>query len=463
MAYGVKLSHKGLKMLVSFSVANFRSFLKEQTFSLVASSRLSGAHETHTIPIPDSEHHVLRVGVLYGANGAGKSNLFKALNYLTHCVLRARKASGTGRVPFRFISATNTPSSFDIQFIAEGKLYRYAIKVGDSYVDEEWLVHIVGQKEFLIYERVTGADGSVTIDAPGLKREDKIALLAKIGGPGNQTFLATVKATLKGSELTGHVAAVLDWFENQLQLTAPDENIGPVGSMLAGEEDFRNFAGEFLKASSTGVFDLEVEKREVKEEDLDAMLPKYIVQQILKDLKDDVSVVQLPGGTEIQVERKDADHYHLLSVHSTHRVPGMSDTRLPLNEESDGTQRLLQLLPALHWAKKGGIHFIDEIDRSMHPLLIWKFVEAFLDACNSQQSQLIVTTHESNLLDLGLLRRDEIWFAEKDVTLSTNLYSLSDFKIRKDLEIRKHYLAGRFGAVPFLGRLDNLIHETDEP
>lgn len=452
-------------MLVSFSVANFRSFFKEQTFSLVASGRLAGMHASHTVPIPDSNHEVLRIGVLYGANGAGKSNLFKALKYLTHCALKTRKSSGTGRVPFRFTNTSDTPSSFDIQFIAEGKLYRYAIKVGDKFIDEEWLTHIVGSKESLIFERVTSLDGSVKIEAPGLKNDEKIALLARIGGPENQTFLATVKATLKGSEISGPVAAVLDWFDNQLQLTAPDENIGPVGSMLTDGNDFRKFAGEFLKASSTGVFDLEVEKSEVKEEDLEAILPKSVVQQIFKDLSDDsinASIIQLPGGNEIQLERKDADHYYLLSVHSTHRVAGIPDTRLALNEESDGTQRLLQLLPALHWAKKGGIHFIDEIDRSMHPLLIWKFVDAFLKACNSQQSQLIVTTHESNLLDLDLLRRDEIWFAEKDATLDTNLYSLSEFKIRKDLEIRKHYLTGRFGAVPFLGRLDNLIHEASE-
>jgi AAA15 family ATPase/GTPase len=452
-------------MLVSFSVANFRSFSKEQTFSLVASGRLSGTHESHTIPIPDSEHRVLRVGVLYGANGAGKSNLFKALDYLTHRVLTARKASGTARVPFRFTNEPDTPSSFDIQFIAKDKLYRYAIKVGEKHIDEEWLVHVVGQKEILVYERVTDEDGTVTINAPGLKGDEKTALLAKIGGLGNQTFLATVRATLRSSELTGHVEAILDWFHQQLQLTGPDENLGPLASMLADEDGFRHFAGEFLKAASTGVFDLEIDKREVTEEDLESFLPKPLVSRMLKDLAEDsneTAVVQLPSGSEIEVQKKDSEHFYLLSIHSTHRVHGLADTRLALNEESDGTQRLLQLLPALHWAKNRGVYFIDEIDRSMHPLLIWKFVEAFLAACNSQKSQLIVTTHESNLLDLDLLRRDEIWFAEKDATLSTHLYSLSDFKIRKDLEIRKHYLTGRFGAVPFLGRLDNLIYEAGE-
>jgi AAA15 family ATPase/GTPase len=108
------------------------------------------------------------------------------------------------------------------------------------------------------------------------------------------------------------------------------------------------------------------------------------------------------------------------------------------------------------------VYFIDEIDRSMHPELVWKFLEFFLKSCEAGQRQIIVTTHESNLLDLELLRRDEIWFAEKDSNGSTHLYSLADFKVRKDLEIRKHYLQGRFGAVPFLGSLDRLLSEKCE-
>jgi len=125
---------------------------------------------------------------------------------------------------------------------------------------------------------------------------------------------------------------------------------------------------------------------------------------------------------------------------------------------------LLNLLPALyHLRTSTAVYFIDEIDRSMHPELVWKFLEFFLKMCESGQRQIIVTTHESNLLDLDLLRRDEIWFAEKDQSGSTHLYSLADFKVRKDLEIRKHYLQGRFGAVPFLGNLDRLITETCQP
>jgi hypothetical protein len=112
--------------------------------------------------------------------------------------------------------------------------------------------------------------------------------------------------------------------------------------------------------------------------------------------------------------------------------------------------------------RQGGVYFVDEIDRSMHPILVRQLLEFFLNSRGENPGQMILTTHESSLLDLDLLRRDEIWFAEKDSDQATRLYSLADFKVRNDLEIRKHYLQGRFGAIPFLGSLDRLMKGKDE-
>jgi AAA15 family ATPase/GTPase len=266
--------------------------------------------------------------------------------------------------------------------------------------------------------------------------------------------------------LSGDIKNVIDWFTSGLRLTGPNENIEPVGHMLSSSDDFRKFAGDFLSASSTGVDALDVDKIEVSEDDLEKIVPKSLFSTLLKDLHsspDGISVVQFPEGTEIIFERTDANHYYRVTIHAAHKVLGQGTAQLPLSEESDGTRRLLQLLPALHLTKAGeATYFIDEIDRSMHPMLIWRFIQFFLSACHGKETQLIVSTHESNLLDLELLRRDEIWFVEKDSSSISKLYALSDFKVRKDLEIRKHYLQGRFGAVPFLGRLDGLMEESEE-
>jgi len=136
---------------------------------------------------------------------------------------------------------------------------------------------------------------------------------------------------------------------------------------------------------------------------------------------------------------------------------------LAITEESDGTRRLIHLIPALHRLRSSSaVYFIDEIDRSLHPILVRSFLESFLKSCGGGPRQIIVTTHESNLLDQDLLRRDEIWFAEKDREGMTHLYSLMDFKVRNDLELRKHYLQGRFGAIPYMGNVESLMPEAEQ-
>ena len=235
-----------------------------------------------------------------------------------------------------------------------------------------------------------------------------------------------------------------------------------------------------MKSSSTGVDHLKILKKEISEDELNSLLPKKVVSSILADMKDDSTEVTIKlgegselmvkktskrgEGSELLVEKNGNNHYYSLTIQAAHEHQIGKVIPLPLTEESDGTQRLLNLIPALHHLRtSSGVFFIDEIDRSMHPILVWKFLEFFLKSCNNCQCQIIVTTHESNLLDLDLLRRDEIWFAEKDLEGATRLYPLTDFKVRKDLEIRKHYMQGRFGAVPFLGNLDHLLENEGNP
>jgi predicted ATPase len=448
-------------MLVSLSISNFRSFAGEETFSLVASKRLSGTHDDHLIRIPDSEESVLRCAVLYGANGAGKSNLLKALRYAEMFVLRARgkKSSGTGREPFRFGGESNAPSTFDLQFIAAETLYHFGFSVDDEHVTEEWLAYTARGREKTLYERTTDANGKVAIDAPGLKNAgQKLEAMVTVGGPPNQSFLATVSATLDREELGEHIHNVIAWFED-LALIGPEQPLAPIGAMLSDDPEFLNFAGKFLKSSSTGVDHLRVDKITMSEDELRSLLPRELYSRIVDDAPEGGVRLQLGEGSELFIEPK-GESYRL-SVQAAHQCNNGSVVPLDMAEESDGTQRLLNLLPALYFAQNSsGVYFIDEIDRSMHPVLVRKLFEFFLKNCTGEKRQIIVTTHESNLLDLDLLRRDEIWFVEKDQSARTHLYSLTDFKVRKDLQIRKGYLEGRFGGIPFLGELDALSHDA---
>ena len=456
-------------MIVSFSVANFRSFSSEETLSLVASNRMSGTHPAHALPIPDSNEKVLKTAVLYGANGAGKSNLFKALRYLETVALKSRKKNtGTGREVFRFGGDAAEPSVFDLQFIAGEKLYRFGFKVDDVRITEEWLVRVIGAREKPLYERITDQTGNVTIEAKGLAGVGKkLDALVTIGGPQNQSFLATINATLDELDVGQELGSILSWFNKSLTLIEPNAPFGPLGNLLSTDSEFLKFSSDFLKSSSTGVDRLDVVKKEITEEDLRGLLDESVVASLLEGVREDEeggALIRLGEGSELRIERTDENHYYSITIQAVHEHQSGTVIPLDLAQESDGTRRLLNLIPALHHLRTShAAYFIDEIDRSMHPLLVFKFLEFFLKSCDGDQRQIIVTTHESNLLDLDLLRRDEIWFVEKDKDAASRLYSLVDFNIRKDLDIRKHYLFGRFGAVPFMGGFDRLLTESCQP
>ncbi len=448
-------------MIVSFSASNFRSLHGEQTLNLVASKRLGAAHEDHLVAIPGADESVLKTAVLYGANGAGKSNLFRALAYTKSIALRARKKNtGTKRESFRLGDGPAEPSTFDLQFVVGQKVYRFGCEMDDERILKEWLVEVKGEKLTTIYERITKADGEVVVElGTGLTAGPKLKALATVGGPQNVSFLATIRANLEADDYGSELQTVIHWFELALQLVEPESTVAALGALLAKHVDFASFAGEFLKQASTGVEHLQVDKKEISEEQLRTLLPEDVVSDALKDLEENqATFIPLDEDSELLIERTKENHFYQITIHAAHQRGDGKVIAFNLAEESDGTKRLLHLMPALHYLQtRDAVFVIDEIDRSMHPMLVWKFMEFFLRGCNQGGRQVIVTTHESNLLDLELLRRDEIWFVEKDQNGATSLYPLTDFKVRKDLEIRKHYLQGRFGAIPFLGNLDRLV------
>ena len=450
-------------MIVSFSVTNFRSFSSEETFSLVASNRLAGRHEDHAVPIPDSNERVLRTAVLYGANGAGKSNLFKALQYLKSIALDTRpKNSGTGREAFRFGGTASEPSVFDLQFVARNSLYRFGVKVDDEKIREEWLVRVVGGREKTIYERVTTDGGDVTIQASGLEGL-KVRALTTVGGPQNQSFIATIQATLEPADFGDYLREVVDWFRDGLSLIAPDVSLTSLGHSLSRNPNLLEFAGNFLRASGTGVDRVGIRKQMISKDKFEGLLPGLALGGLKQGLAQDGTMIYYSNEDDLVVAASPGeDQVELITIHTAHEHQPGKIIPMDLAAESDGTRRLLDLMPALHTLHtRGGVYFVDEIDRSLHPMLVRNFLDHFLHSCDGSQRQLIMTTHESNLLDQELLRRDEIWFAEKDPAGASHIYSLMDFKVRNDLEIRKHYLQGRFGAVPFLGDPARLPTETN--
>jgi uncharacterized protein len=450
-------------MLISFSVSNFRSFNDEVTFSLVASKRITD-HANHLEAIPGSEAKVLRAGVIYGANGAGKSNFFKALLYFKKMATKTRrKDGGTGRTTFRFSSNNETLSVFDVQFFSNGATYRYGIELDDQRIHDEWLVTVENEHEITIFDRKTDDKGAVTIEAPGLiKENEKLNALVTVGGPQNQTFLATIASTLGQTDYGVALSDVINWFNISLNFIAPDNDYAFLAADLYNKKDLNEFVNNFIKSSSTGLDKIDVSRDEIDEGKLKTIAPE-IYADVANNNDTDI-VYYLTHNKDIIVDNKEGRHYYSYTPNAIHEHETGNAQRLDLSDESDGTNRLLNLLPALHFMRSkndsGNVFIIDEIDRSMHPLLVLKFLEFFLSGCSECGGQLILTTHDTHILDSELVRRDEVWFAEKNEHGATQMYSLSDFKPRNDVKLGKNYLQGRFGAIPYLGRIDALIHEN---
>jgi uncharacterized protein len=450
-------------MLVSFSVANFRSFSTEQLFSLAASKHLGEQHAAHVMPLGATGEGVLRTGVIYGANASGRSSLHKALGFVKDVALLPRQGA-TGRTPFRLGDMGALPSTFDLQFLAGGKLYRYGFSLDDERIVEEWLAQTVGSQERPVYQRHTHSDGRVEISAPGLKNgSPQLAALVEAGVPAAQSFLAGACTQLTAPELGEALAEVIEWLAIGLTLLTPDSTPGMLGQSLASDADFRTFAGSFLRSCATGIDSIEVQKQALSPQEVNALLPRSLISHLVGQSGPYRASIPMPDDTELLAERTATGlFFHRLVIKTTHRHPGGGETVLELSEESDDTRRLLALVPALYQCSLAPAVFcIDEIDRGLHPMLVQKVIEYFLATSGGHPCQIIATTHDTHLLTRELLRRDEIWFVEKDSRGASHLYSLMDFKIDPCLP-RSGYLQGRFGAVPFLGDIDHLIETQVE-
>lgn len=445
-------------MLVSFSAANFRTFSTEQLFSLTASKQLGVAQAAHVVPLAECGGGVLRTGVIYGANAAGRSSLHKALAFMKEAVLMARRGPGTGRTPFGDDGMSTLPSTFDLQFLQGGKLYRYGFSIDNERIAEEWLAQTVSNQERPIYQRRTLHSGQVEISAPGLNMASpKLAALLAAGVPPAQSLLASACRQLTASELGETLSDVIEWFAIGLSLLTPDSTPGMLGQSLAKDPQFREFAGSFLRSCGTGIDGIQVQEETLTREELCATLPSSLITYLLQQRGPYQASIPLPDDAELLVERTAGKlSFRRLSIQTTYSRPG-GQTVLDLSEESCETRRLLALVPALYQCSKGAAVFcIDEIDRGLQPRLVHKVIEYFLATSAAHPSQIIATTHDTQLVTRELLRRDEIWFMDQDSRGASHLYSLLDCKINPGLSRGQ----GRYGA-PFSGGLELLESQPE--
>ncbi len=444
-------------MLVSFSVSNFRSFGEEVTLNMVASNRLTD-HLNHRVPIGDTGQHLLRSAVLYGANASGKSNLIKAMEFAQRLITLPPHDRHPGVDFFRFRpSPGREPSSFEFRFLLGSHIFAYGFDVLAHTILAEWLtVSKTADDERVVFER--DAKGKVVAGPVATKELSGdaalsaiLTTLAKLSVRPNQLFLNLLSSFPE--EILGEtLASVIRWLTKDLVILNPNPRACDLLERLDRDERFRQFATQFLDRVDTGIGELDFErtKRECREYERD------LIPSTDRDRESPYSDFGCAGDTDEVIDPEDPTKVIVRRLLARHAV---QQTRypLPFSEESDGTQQLLHYLPVLFTPHdRSMVVVIDELDRSLHPLLCEELIRFFSENCEGATKQLIVTTHEVQLLSQDLLRRDEYWFVEKDKTQQSRLTSLCEFNIRNDLQVRKGYLQGRFGAVPVLGNTDEL-------
>ncbi|MCU0499425.1 MAG: ATP-binding protein [Anaerolineae bacterium] len=453
-------------MLIRFTVENFMSFRDEVEFSMIPGK----AHKQHPGQVIKSDKRgdlsALKAGLIYGANASGKSNLIKAIefakNLITHGLRPKQRIPIT---PFRFERDEKRPSRFQFEFKHKDRAYAYGFLLNTEQILEEWLYEITSSTEKPLFERVTNPDHETTVTFSNLKytdRKDKEFLeFTARGTRPNQLFL-----TESLERNIPYFEAVVEWFDDYLVILFPHTK--PIGFEfnIMNDEQFKSDVTTIVQAFDTGISSIQLQKSEFDEDDsLPEELKTMIREMVIPDLMESENqntVVFSPFGS-IFFLIKEGDKFFTLRLLMGHRcIDSDEEGFLELREESDGTQRLFELIPAmLALLKTDRVFIVDELDRSLHPQLSYSLLELFLNHPTPTRSQLIATTHEEHLLDLDLLRRDEIWFVEKEANGVSKLFSLEEYAPRYDKDIRKGYLLGRFGGIPLIKEVEGLyVEET---
>lgn len=434
----------GLAVLIEFTVANFRSVLSPQKLSLVAGA---GAELESRNLIPD-EHdglRLMRTAVIYGANAAGKTNVLRALATLRQLVedtaTKVQEGQRLNVAPFMLSTASAAqPSEFEIIFIADdGVRYHYFCAVGPERVHKEWMVAYPHGRAQRWFEREYDAEkGKYTWwFGPNFKAERAERKVWQDFTRANALFVSTA-IQLNNDQLK----PAFNWITQKLIVLTPDINWNPFLTWnLLREDAGRRKVMQYMRAADVGIDRLEL----IEEDFVPAPLGELPPGAVRINFE-----MGLPQGAPPPTGKR----FQVRAWHK--RTDSNDEVALDIHDESEGTRKLFEFAGGwIRALESGATLFVDELDRSMHPYMTRFLVGLFQGQTNAKNAQLIFTTHDTTLLDAELLRRDQVWFVEKEKDGSSKLYSLLEYSPRKDEAFERGYLKGRYGAVPLIGNLRN--------
>lgn len=420
-------------MLLSFRCSNYRSIRDEQELSMMAGPTKN--HENHVIKIQDGHGDtipVLKGALIFGANGSGKSNVFKAMRFSSQLIIKNKPDFESTGYYMMDPSYSKKPSMFEYEFELNGHVYRYGFEImlSTKSVISEWLNEVfVDGEDISIFIR--DENGKISFNNEDYKLDVSCTSLFIQKGK-DESFV-------KEGSNQKIIGDICYWFYSSVATLRPEAR------MLYDYDldDERNIVkmGQLLSFFDTGITGMNFYPHSEGEEDLTEVNNSRISRDS-KIFRGKNAIYKKVGPYNQEMV--------LRCEHGVSKIPVRSD------QESDGTQRLWNLSPVLLRDDREFVYIIDEMDRYLHPMAVYAFVEWFMKKNYKINKQLIIITHNTHLLDQDLIRRDEIWFTQKDHEGSTELYSLDDYNVRFDKKIEKAYLEGNFKGMPNIKLPDDL-------
>ncbi|MBX9935415.1 MAG: ATP-binding protein [Burkholderiaceae bacterium] len=425
-------------MLVEFSITNFRSINQRQTLTLAASvyDELQDLN-TFNAGLQNASLRLLRSSVLYGPNASGKSTLIQALAFLEKLVLQSHRNQAGDLLdltPFKLTAASRkTDSEFEITIIEAGVRYDYGVHCNNQRISEEWLLAYPRGMPQKWFHRIWDVDSE--------KYRYKFSANLHGGRKRHDWAQDTLENTLYLSKAVQNnqeqLRVVFNWFKERLRVVSAQHTMdsGYTVQRCADLKDRKKIL-EFLNAADLGIADINLKETKFSVDQLPKGMPKKVreelAQQILKELNG-------KNVTSIRFVHQD--------------IVTLESIEFSEEEESDGTRSLFAFAgPWIDVTENERVLVVDELDTSLHPMLV-HFLVKHLHHTGSK-AQLIFTTHDTTLLSQKILRRDQVWFMEKNAERASTLYPLSDFSPRENEAIERGYLNGRYGGIPFLKDLD---------
>ena len=445
-------------MLIRFNVKNFLSFDSRENGKSEEFSMLAGKVRNKKEHVYDTgDAKILKFSAIYGANASGKSNLVKALSFMRRTILKGLPKGHTDAYCKVNKENKKKESYFEMEILLDGKYYAYGFEVvlSQSKFISEWLIELTpDSREKTIFLRdIINGQFEFGKELKEKTLIDKLNVYAEdVRDDTSVLFLQIMNQNKKNLYQEYKKAAILKkvylWVMQSLDINDPNRLISDY-SYMARTENLEKIC-KIIAAFGTGITNFKMV--EVPIEKILGELPKPIQEKLIADIekkmieteRDSYKGIIMRSDKEFFILEFDEEKIICKTIQFSH---GNQDILFNLSEESDGTVRILDLLEIL-LSEENKTYVVNELDRCLHPSLTYKFVELFLKLAEKKNIQLIVTTHESRLMDFDLLRRDEIWFVNKRKNGESDIYSLEEYNTRFDQKIDKAYLEGRYGGVP---------------